>query len=266
MARVDDVVVRPGLRARLYRDDLGSPNCPVVVFAHGGGWAMGSLDTHDGLCRYLARHSRAAVLSVDYRLAPEHPYPAALDDLRAAVEWVARQAHRYGLDPSRVIVAGDSAGGHLAAAVATEPHNVEVVGQVLLYPVLSLRTSTASYSRIQQGFPLTAASMQWFIDLYLARTDANPGARDLNPGYHAHPLPTFLCTVGHDPLCDDGLSYADALAQAGASRIEHVHLPQHAHGVFTSAGVVSTGQRVLAQAATFVAHLCAPAGPTTVGR
>ncbi|MET9851641.1 alpha/beta hydrolase [Streptomyces sp. NPDC006450] len=209
---------------------------------------MGSLDTHDSLCRHLAAEARTAILAVDYRLSPEHPHPAPLEDARAALTWLRENGRRHGLDPESLAVAGDSEGAHLAAALAREdPH---IAGQLLLYPVVSAATDTASYRRLSRGFPLTAATMRWFMDLYTdGRTE--PGEAIVDLAVDPRSIPTFLCTVGHDPLCDDGLTYAAALTRAGAE-VQHVHLAQHAHGIFTSAGAVPTAERVLASACAFL--------------
>ncbi|MFC9876213.1 alpha/beta hydrolase [Nocardia salmonicida] len=254
LARVEDMNIgaEQDLPIRLYSNYPAGSARSVLLFAHGGGWVMGSPDTHDTLCRYLAAHADVAVVSVDYRLAPEHPYPAAVDDMRTATRWLMEHGVEHGLDVERVIVGGDSAGGQLAAAIAAECPRVRA--QMLLYPVLSLAMDTASYHRVQQGFPLTAATMHWFTDLYLGGIAAPRDARDLNPGLHPHPIPTFLSTVGNDPLCDEGIDYAATLAACGAP-ITHIHLPRHAHGLFTSAGVVATGRAVLDQACVFLAAI-----------
>lgn len=212
---------------------------------------MGSLETHDTLCRYIAAKSGSAVLAVDYRLAPEHVYPAALDDVRTAMKWIHTHGHAYGLDPERIVVVGDSAGGHLAADVAGEDTSVKA--QVLLYPVTSASTKTPSYDVIVDGFPLTAATMNWFLDLYTdggAVIEKEVAVRDLTVEPRA--LPTYICTVGNDPLASGGIQFAKALADAGAY-VHEIHLPEHVHGLFTSAGAVPTGEVVLAEACAFVA-------------
>ena len=178
LPRADCAVVRdhevpvPGatLRVREYRRDAsGKP--PAVLFMHGGGWVIGNLDTHDAICRTLARESGAAVYAVDYRLAPEHPFPTPLDDCAAALRWLVDHAASLDVDVSRLGLAGDSAGGNLAAVLANTqallPRACIVRAQVLFYPVTDLRGETASYQRIVAGFPLTANSMHWFRDHYL---------------------------------------------------------------------------------------------------
>ncbi|WP_104126681.1 alpha/beta hydrolase [Cryobacterium sp. Y57] len=236
----------------------------VVVYLHGGGWVIGSVETHDRLCRYLAAVSGLDVVSVDYRLAPEYPFPTPLEDCIAALTFVSVRAGEYGWDPHRIIVAGDSAGGNLATVLASDPgctvSGSTIIGQLLLYPVANLLHESDSYARITDGFPLTAGSMRWFRSLYLADPQF---ARDLrvSPGLrqpaelaeHGAP-PAFVVTVGLDPLADEGVEYAGLLARAGAP-VEHHHLPRHSHGLFTAAGVIPTGARLLNRAANWLVEL-----------
>lgn len=249
---------------RRYRPGSGgSPDPrPLVVFLHGGGWVIGSLDTHDRLCRRLAAVSGLEVLSIGYRLAPEHPFPTPLEDSRAALEFVRDRAADYGWDRRRVIVAGDSAGGNLATVLATDPGSavdgIAIIGQVLLYPVTNLLDESDSYSRIAAGFPLTGDSMRWFRNHYLPEGQEASDLR-ISPGLRNHTEmsgapATFLVTVGLDPLADEGIAYAGLLARAGAP-VEHHHLPRHAHGLFTSAGVIRTGARVFERAADWLVEL-----------
>ncbi|MFL4473138.1 alpha/beta hydrolase [Paeniglutamicibacter sp. MACA_103] len=145
---------------------------PVMLFVHGGGWAIGSLETHDLICRQLAFASGIDLVAVEYRLAPEHPFPVPLQDCIAALGYICIHAAEQGWDPHRVLVAGDSAGGNLATVLASDPRcavsGTAVIGQLLFYPVASLASESPSYGRLESGFPLTADSMRWFKELYLA--------------------------------------------------------------------------------------------------
>lgn len=247
---------------RVYRP-TGTPAQAVtalVVFIHGGGWVIGDLDSHDGLCRALANQSAATVVAVEYRLAPEHRFPIPLQDCAEALRYIANHAEQLKVDPSRTLLAGDSAGGNMATVLANDPESqtlgLNIKGQVLFYPVTDLSASQPSYHRITRGFPLTANSMRWFREQYTGPLTDWREAR-LSPLLHAEGRrqpPLFILTVGHDPLADEGIAYAATAARAG-THVEHVHLPAHAHGLLTSAGKIATGQRVLTQAARFAAQI-----------
>ncbi|NKX53047.1 alpha/beta hydrolase [Arthrobacter sp. E918] len=269
MERVEDLycpVDGGAIRLRHYlpRDPGTGTGRAVVLFLHGGGWVIGSLQTHDRLCRRLAAVSGLDVVAVDYRLAPEHPFPTPLEDCRAALGFVRAQAAGRGWDPHRVVVAGDSAGGNLATVLATDPgcavEGTTLLGQLLLYPVANLLQESPSYARITEGFPLTADSMRWFRNLYLPDGDAagdlrvSPGLRSAAELARLGAPPAFVVTVGLDPLADEGIEYAGLLARAGVP-VEHHHLPRHAHGLFTSAGRIPTGARLLDRAAAWAAIL-----------
>jgi acetyl esterase/lipase len=254
---------------RRYHPGTGSSGTPrpVVVFLHGGGWVIGSVETHDRLCRRLAAISGLDVVSVDYRLAPEHPFPTPLEDSRAALEFVRDKAPEYGWDRNRIVVAGDSAGGNLATVLATDPGSfvsgTTIIGQLLLYPVVNLLDESESYSRIAAGFPLTADSMRWFRSLYLPDSQEASDLR-VSPGLRSRAelaqngVPaTFVVTVGLDPLADEGIAYAGLLAHAGAP-VEHHHLPRHSHGLFTSAGLIPTGAKLFDRAANWLLELINP--------
>ncbi|MBA4022701.1 MAG: alpha/beta hydrolase [Gordonia sp.] len=256
IATVTDHTIDDTFGVRVYDPrPLGQPS-PVLVFIHGGGWVMGSLDTHDSLCRRLATLTGIPVVAVDYRLAPEHRYPAAIDDCRATVGWLSTSTD-HDLDPTSLVLVGDSAGGQLAASLAIEltlePAPLPVLAQVLLYPVTDLTTCSASHRRIVEGFPLVSDTMTWFADLYVgpdndrARPDLSPLRAEIPTGVP----PAFVCTVDNDPLADEGIGYAAALARSG-TEVQSVHLAGFAHGLFTSAGIIPRAERVLQQAADFV--------------
>jgi acetyl esterase len=195
---------------------------PVLVYYHGGGWTLGSLATYDGLCRALARGSGGLVVSVDYRLAPEHPFPAAVEDARLALEWVARNADDLGGDAGRLAVGGDSAGGTLATVVArrARQEQLPVVSQALFYPSTDVsRTDTTSYQQYGRGYWLTTRAVETFRSFYLPdpswwrHPDASPL---LAPDKDLRLLPpTLVMTAGCDVLRDEGQAYADRLAALG---------------------------------------------------
>jgi acetyl esterase len=207
--------------ARLFRPaGSGAAPLPLVVFFHGGGWVFGGLDSHDGLCRMLANRTGAVVVSVDYRLAPEHPYPAAADDAYAATVWAVDHAAELGADPARVAVAGDSAGGNLAAVVALRARDEggpELAFQLLVYPVVDFDRERPSTVRNGTGYFLTQDAMRWFDDQYtpdVAHRD-HAYAAPLRAGSLAGLPPALVITAEYDPLCDEGAAYADALVAAG---------------------------------------------------
>jgi acetyl esterase len=221
------------LRLRIYRPrGPGAESAPLVTFFHGGGWVIGDIDTHDGSCRILSRRTGAVVVSVDYRLAPEHPFPAALDDCDAAVTWVAAQARDLGADPGRLAVAGDSAGGNLAAAVtlrARERGGPAIAAQALVYPAVDFTTVRPSEMSNGEGYLLTAAAMHWFAAQYLGDHDpSDPRASPLLADLAGLP-PAVVATAEFDPLRDEGRAYADALRDAGVA-VDHLEFPGLVHG------------------------------------
>jgi acetyl esterase len=224
------------LRLRLYRGAGTSSmaRLPVLMFFHGGGWVVGDLETHDTMCRHIANAAGCAVVAVDYRLAPEHKFPAAVEDCLAATQWVAENAREIGVDPGRLAVGGDSAGGNLAAVVsliARDRGTPKLRAQLLLYPVLDCGMKQSSHQRFAEGHLLTEATMRWFAEAYLR----GPGDID---DWRVSPLrapdlsglpPTYVLTAGYDPLCDEGIAYARRLQDAGVA-VEHRHVPDQIHG------------------------------------
>jgi acetyl esterase len=208
------------LPARLYRP-VEEQSDGVTVFFHGGGFVIGNLDTHDHVCRDLCAGSGAAVIAVDYRLAPEHRFPAAVDDSLAAVRWIAQNATAFLLDPSRIVVAGDSAGANLAAVTALRVRDEggpELRAQVLVYPVTDYHTPpTRSYIDNQAGYSLTRAAMIRFWQDYLAneRDAAHPHACPLRAVSLSGSPPALVVTAEFDPLRDEGEAYAHRLLDAG---------------------------------------------------
>lgn len=227
------------IRLRVYRP-TGEGPVPIVTFFHGGGWVIGDIDTHDGSCRILSRRTGAVVVSVDYRLAPEHRFPAALDDCEAAVAWVAAHAGELGADPRRLGVAGDSAGGNLAAAVtqrARRRGGPAIAAQALVYPAVDFTTVRPSLVANGEGYLLTAGAIAWFAAQYLGDHDpADPEASPLLADLAGLP-PAVVATAEFDPLRDEGRAYAEALGRAGVP-VRRLDFPGLVHG-FMGLGALS---------------------------
>jgi acetyl esterase len=210
---------------------------PCLVFFHGGGWVIGDLDSHDVVCRKLADEGQLIVISVDYRLAPEHKFPAAIDDAIHATKWIAGNSKQLGIDTSRLTVGGDSAGGNLAAVVAIAARDGDgpaIAGQVLIYPATDFAMSHPSHSEPETSLLLTHSVIKWFRDHYLT------GAADAHD-WRASPArvksliglpPAYVLTAGADPLRDEGDEYAQRLKQAGVP-VTYRHFPGQFHGFFT---------------------------------
>jgi acetyl esterase len=231
---IDLTVAGPGgeIPVRAYVPRGGAAPYPVIVWLHGGGWMLGSIETYRAPVRRLANASGAIVLSVEYRLAPEHPYPAAVDDALAAVRWAASEAvARVGGDPARVAVAGDSAGGNLAAVAARRLRDdVDLRLQALVYPVTDAGVNTPSYGEFGDRFGLTALTMKRFWDVYLDGADgSDPDASPLRDPDLAGVAPAWVMTADHDVLRDEGEAYAAALEGDGVP-VELRRWPGTIHG------------------------------------
>jgi acetyl esterase len=210
---------------------------PCLVFYHGGGWVIGDLDSHDVVCRKLAHEGELIVISVDYRLAPEHKFPAAVDDAIAATKWIAANAGQLGIDPTRLMVGGDSAGGNLAAVVALAARDGDgpkIAGQVLVYPATDFAMTHPSHREPETSILLTHSVIKWFCNHYLR------GASDID-NWNASPArattlaglpPAYVLTAGADPLRDEGDEYAHRLKEAGVA-VTYRHFPGQFHGFFT---------------------------------
>jgi acetyl esterase len=211
-------LVADGVKCRLYRSS-GTTSAPLLIYYHGGGWVIGDLDTHDDICRKLARDARCSVIAVDYRLAPEHPAPAALDDCIAATRWIFANAKSLDVDAARIAIGGDSAGGNLAALVAMHA-GVTPVFQLLVYPATDMRMDYPSHRENAQGYLLTADSMKWFIGHYLQGDDKKKSDPLYSPILSDDALlkkspPTLVITAEFDPLRDEGEAYAARLSAVG---------------------------------------------------
>lgn len=214
---------------------VDADKAPLLVFFHGGGFVVGDLDTHDDLCRLLCRDAGVQVLSIDYRLAPEHPAPAAIDDCYAAYRWALEHATELGADPARVAVGGDSAGGNLAAVVSqlARADGITMPAlQLLLYPVTNFAGDTRSKTLFSDGFFLTKTDMDWFEANYIAGSELDASSPLISPllteDLSGLP-PAMVVTAGFDPLRDEGNQYADALAAAGVP-VDHRQLGPLVHG------------------------------------
>ncbi|HJN51185.1 MAG: alpha/beta hydrolase [Pseudomonadales bacterium] len=211
-----------GVPIRIYRPSL-EENLPCLVYFHGGGWVIGDLETHDVPCRLLAKESGCVVIAVDYRLAPEHPFPAPLDDCYQATEWVTNNAALLNIDKNKIAVGGDSAGGNLAASVcirARDEGGPKLVHQLLIYPVTDIAMDTESYNSNADGYMLTRESMVWFWNHYVGdKFDDSPLASPLKTADLSN-LPTAtVLTAEFDPLRDEGEAYGENLKSAGVTTL-----------------------------------------------
>jgi acetyl esterase len=249
----DQVIAGPGgnLTLRIYRGAGTKPGerLPCLVYLHGGGWVIGNLESHDRLCRKVANVAGICVVAVDYRLAPEHRFPAALDDSACALRWVAEHAGELSIAPDRIGVGGDSAGGNLAAVLALMARDGDappLVHQALFYPVVDLTASSESYRRVTGGVPLTAATMHYFIDHYTPKAGDRLDwrASPIEAKSLAGAAPALVLTVAHDPLSDEGRAYAGRLESEGV-RVTSLHLSDHIHGMLLQGKLVRASNTIL---------------------
>jgi acetyl esterase len=232
---------------RVYRP-VTNEKLPALVYFHGGGWTIGDIDTHDVLCRELAIGARCVVVSVDYRLAPEYPFPAAVEDCFAATRYVADNAAK--LNIGSIAVGGDSAGGNLAATVsllARDAGGPAIAFQLLIYPATDQRLATPSHERNAQGFLLTRDAIDYFRRAYLPnqRDWTDWRASPLLAKSHANLPPALVITAGYDPLLDEGRAYAERLRAAGV-RVDYREYPDMVHGFILFGGVLDTAKVAVA--------------------
>jgi acetyl esterase len=232
---------------------------PCLVFFHGGGWVIGDLDSHDVVCRKLADQGELIVISVDYRLAPEHKFPAAVDDAITATKWIATNARQLGVDASRLTVGGDSAGGNLAAVVAIsarDGNGPAISGQVLIYPATDFAMTHASHREPETSILLTHSVIRWFRDHYLS------GSADTHD-WRASPVragtliglpPAYVLTAGGDPLRDEGDEYAKRLKEAGVP-VTFRHFSGQFHGFFTMGKLLDQANVAAGEIATWLKAL-----------
>lgn len=246
VAEVRELKTDGGTPLRLYRPAAGT--LPLLVYFHGGGWTIGDLDTHDVLCRHLANAAGCAVLAVDYRMGPEHRFPAAVDDCVAAVRWARANAATLGADAKRLAVGGDSAGGNLAAvaSIAERDAGTPLAYQLLIYPATDMRAVAPSHESNGQGYLLTADSIAYYRAQYV------PDASQWTD-WRVSPLlaadlsrlpPALVLTAGFDPLRDEGRQYADALSKAG-NRVQYVGFERQIHGFVTMGRVIDEATTAL---------------------
>jgi acetyl esterase len=239
VAEVRDLQTDGGTPLRLYRPAAGT--LPLLVYFHGGGWVIGDLETHDVVCRHLANAGGCVVLSVDYRRAPEHRFPAAVDDCVAAVRWARHQAQALGIDTARIGVGGDSAGGNLSAVatIAERDAGTPLAFQLLIYPGTDMRAVAPSHTTNGQGYLLTADSIAYYRSHYIPDAAAWSDWR-VSPLLAANLSglpPALVLTAGFDPLRDEGRLYADALSEAG-NRVQYVCFERQIHGFITMGRVL----------------------------
>lgn len=237
---------------RLYQPDAGAQTRALILYIHGGGWVTGSVDGSDKPCRMIAAETGATVASVEYRRAPETPFPGALEDCYAALQWLVGQAGSLGFDPQRVVILGDSAGANLAAAVALltrDRGGAALARQILLYPCLlpALDNPFDSYRDNATGYSLTAGSMEWFWDQYLGSDSdgRNPLAAPLAATELSRLPPATIVTAEFDPLRDEGNEYARRLSVAGIE-VEHVQFAGTIHGFLSFAGYLDQAAELVA--------------------
>lgn len=250
----DRTIAGPGgdLALRIYTP-VAAPSgpLPVLAFFHGGGFVIGSIETHDAPCRIIANEAKCLVVSVDYRLAPEHRFPAAVDDCLAAVNWIARNGTEIGADVSRIAVGGDSAGGNLAAVVAQLSRDAggpALAFQMLIYPATDALHEGLSRTANAEGYMLDQELMAWFFTQYIGSPDqANLADPRLSPMRHeklAGLPPAHVIVAGFDPLRDEGLAYAQALTEAGVA-VTTAEFKGQIHGFCSMSGVIEAGRTAL---------------------
>ena len=253
--KVEDRVVHAieaDVPVRIYTPRASSSPLPVLVWLHGGGHVVGSLQSYDALCRKIALSADCIVVSVDYRLAPEHKFPAGVVDSFAALKWTARHARELGGDPSRIAIGGDSAGGNLAAVCAIRARDAgepRLVFQLLVYPRTAPHEDSASHQALAEGYMLTRKVILWFHDHYRAH-DADREDFRYAPliTKNLARLPPALIVIGeYDPLRDDGIAYADRLRDAG-NEVELADYPGMVHPFFSMGGAIDAGRRAMTQA------------------
>jgi len=270
VARIEDLAMDgPGgrLALRCYRPPAPQGTPGALLYFHGGGFVIGDLDTHDTICRHLCALGGVAVVSVDYRLAPEHPFPAAVDDALAALAWLRGQAGAIGADPGRLAVAGDSAGGTLAAVAAQRARDdgVALCAQLLLYPVVDLAGRYPSHAEHRDTPPIAAPVLDWFWSLYLGpQRDAallrDPRVSPLHAPRFDGLAPAFVLTAGLDPLRDEGAAYAHRLAGAGVETLYQCALGT-VHGFLRQGRLIPAAGDAMRAAGAFLAARMERASP-----
>lgn len=242
------LMIFPGaIAVRAYRP-VPNETLPALVFFHGGGWTIGDLDTHDVVCRQISNGARCAVFSVDYRLAPESPFPAAIEDCISATRHVFKEAKSLKVDPGRIAVGGDSAGGNLAAVVALALRGIGIAYQLLVYPATDQRCAFPSHEKNGKGYLLTSEGIEYFRGCYLPdkKDWTDWRASPLLAPSHADLPPAFVLTAGYDPLVDEGRAYAERLAAAGVE-VTYREYAGMVHGFVLFGGVLDSANAAIAE-------------------
>lgn len=252
---------------RLYRPagTAAADVLPAMVYYHGGGWLLGGLDSHDVVCRRFANAARCRVVSVDYRMAPEVKFPAAVDDCSAVTEWAIRNAASLGIDPSKVAVGGDSAGGNLAAVMALMARDGSLpplAYQLLIYPATDMAMTSISAQTVRDGVPLTSSTMKWFIDHYMRNKsdELDWRASPLRAASVAGTAQALVLTVGYDPLRDEGIAYAQRLEREGV-RVVHIHYSDQVHGFMSMGKMIRAADQAIDQMARALHKALWPPAP-----
>jgi len=257
---IESILSEDGVPIRLYRPlDRVEETLPTLIYLHGGGWVLGSVDLYDSFCSTLANEAGICLASVDYRLAPEAPFPAAFEDGLGATRWLHAHSRNLRVDPDHMAIGGDSAGAALAASVALAVRDSDgptLSGLIMLYPVTDLVAEAPSYVDNASGYVLTAAAMRWFRDHYLLqRGDAlDWRASPLRAASFADLPPTYVLTCGFDPLRDEGIAFALAL-EAARVPVTHRHLADQVHGFLMWGKAVPAANRILREVARSIRPL-----------
>jgi acetyl esterase len=252
---------------RLYRPaGTAAPEVlPALIWYHGGGWLLGDLDSHDVPCRRFANAARCRVIAVDYRMAPEHVFPAAVNDCVAVTKYVFENAASLGVDPTKVSVGGDSAGGNLAAVIALMARDgtlPPVAFQLLVYPATDMTMTTVSSTTIGPGVPLTSATMKWFIDYYAKGHETDWRASPIRAASLAGTAPALVLTCTHDPLRDEGIDYAKRLEREGV-RVVHLHFSDQIHGFMSMGRLIRAADQAIDMMARVLKQTLWPPGPVS---
>ncbi|MBM86783.1 MAG: hypothetical protein CMQ41_00230 [Gammaproteobacteria bacterium] len=253
---IEEIVI-PGsdgpILAWIYKPSADS-NLPTLIYYHGGGYTIGSLKSHDCVCRGICVEAQCIVISIDYRLAPEHKYPAAVQDAWDAAKWVVEHAHTLSVDPKNIAIGGDSAGGNLTAVVsllAKAAKNPRFVFQLLIYPCTDMTCSFESHKKFGEGYRLTNELIDWFYDHYFSQNDdiTHWKASPLNAKDFSDLPPAFMISAGYDPLQDENKAYAEKLKNAGVA-IKHSHYGGMIHGFLTMPGKIDKAKEGISECAS----------------
>lgn len=236
-------------------EDIKEPR-PTVLFIHGGGWVIGNLNSHDSICRKISDSGKVRVISIDYRLAPEHKFPIPFEDCQHALKYIMQNSLELKVDTNRMIFMGDSAGANIAAHLGQnffQRYQQKLKAQILLYPVIGYFPNTESYQVYQEGLPLVKDTMLWFFEQLISSPDHHEQLSLLNGSFLKNNGDIFLMTVEHDPLRDEALLYLDQLVKSGLN-VEYHHLNGIMHGVFTLAGKLPIAETYLEKIGQYIIH------------